>query len=377
MKVFNGNLLPLDTSELIAPNNFCQNFGGCFLAGDVRVNEQAALASIHTLFVREHNRIAKALKVINPQWNGEKTYQESRKIVGALVQKITYKDWLPIAIGRRGVGTYRGYNPYINPGITNSFATAAFRFGHSTIRPTFDFLNANFDPIVNPIPLVQMFFNNTLIQKKGVDGFLLGAIGNFSQVIDTTLAQGLFKLFQRATSAGLDLGALNIQRSRDHGLPSYEQFRRRCGFKRAFTFNALRDVIKDANLRTILTQLYKTPDNADLWPAGLAEMSGRGGSLGPTFACLLGDQFRRLRDGDRFYYENPGVFTRSQRREIESDSLSRILCDNVVGIVSVQTNAFRVPCPQNRVSGRRSCQDISKLDLQPWRGKNSNPSITS
>ena len=369
LNVLNGNLLPLDTSELIAPNNFCENFGGCFLAGDVRVNEQAALASIHTLFLREHNRIAKRLKVINPQWDGEKIYQESRKIVGALVQKITYKDWLPIAIGRRGVGTYRGYNPYINPGITNSFATAAYRFGHSTIRPTFDFLDANFDPIVNPIPLVQMFFNNTLIQKKGVDGFLLGAVGNVSQEVDTTLAQGLFKLFQREESAGLDLAALNIQRGRDHGLPSYEQFRRRCGFKRAFSFNDLRGVIKDANLRNILTQLYKTPDNADLWPAGLAEMSGRGGSLGPTFACLVRDQFRRLRDGDRFYYENPGVFTGSQLREIKSDSLSRILCDNVVGIVSIQRNAFRVPNLENKISGRRACKDMPKLNLEPWRGK--------
>uniref|UniRef100_A0AAV2IW86 Uncharacterized protein n=1 Tax=Knipowitschia caucasica TaxID=637954 RepID=A0AAV2IW86_KNICA len=61
----------------------------CFIAGDVRVDENIALTPLHTLFLREHNRVARALKRINPQWDNETLYQESRKILGAYTQSFT------------------------------------------------------------------------------------------------------------------------------------------------------------------------------------------------------------------------------------------------------------------------------------------------
>ncbi|KAJ8341770.1 hypothetical protein SKAU_G00340610 [Synaphobranchus kaupii] len=60
--------------------------GECLLAGDSRVNEVLSLSTLHTLWVREHNRLGYALKSLNPHWSTETTYQESRKIVGALHQ---------------------------------------------------------------------------------------------------------------------------------------------------------------------------------------------------------------------------------------------------------------------------------------------------
>lgn len=56
------------------------------LSGDSRASEQILLATSHTLFLREHNRLARELKRLNPQWDGEKLYQEARKILGAFVQ---------------------------------------------------------------------------------------------------------------------------------------------------------------------------------------------------------------------------------------------------------------------------------------------------
>ena len=47
----------------------------CFLAGGPRVNEQTVLAMVHTLFVREHNRIASELGKINPHWDDETIFQ--------------------------------------------------------------------------------------------------------------------------------------------------------------------------------------------------------------------------------------------------------------------------------------------------------------
>ncbi|XP_044539599.1 thyroid peroxidase-like, partial [Gracilinanus agilis] len=58
----------------------------CFLAGDSRASEVISLAAMHTLWLREHNRLAKNLKVLNAHWSSETIYQEARKIVGALHQ---------------------------------------------------------------------------------------------------------------------------------------------------------------------------------------------------------------------------------------------------------------------------------------------------
>lgn len=55
----------------------------CFAAGDTRVNEGLPLTTLHTLWLREHNRIAEALKHINGHWSPDTIYQETRKIIGA------------------------------------------------------------------------------------------------------------------------------------------------------------------------------------------------------------------------------------------------------------------------------------------------------
>ena len=106
-----------------------------FMAGDTRVNEHTGLAIIQTLFHREHNKIAKQLSLINRCWNDEKLYQEARKIMGAIIQIITYKEYLPALYGDKWfkfyIGDYRYYSSNKTPAISNVFATAPFRFGHS------------------------------------------------------------------------------------------------------------------------------------------------------------------------------------------------------------------------------------------------------
>lgn len=54
---------------------------------------------MHTLWLREHNRIATKFLEINPQWDGETIYQETRKLIGAMLQVITYEHWLPKVLG--------------------------------------------------------------------------------------------------------------------------------------------------------------------------------------------------------------------------------------------------------------------------------------
>ena len=113
---------------------------GCFHAGDGRVNEQPGLAALHTVWVREHNRLADLLAATNPHWDGERLYQEARQLVVAQLQQVTYTEWLPIILGTQfmrslnlTVESVSHYDRAVDPSIVNSFATAAFRFGHSLV----------------------------------------------------------------------------------------------------------------------------------------------------------------------------------------------------------------------------------------------------
>uniref|UniRef100_A0A4D5R9E2 Peroxidasin n=1 Tax=Scolopendra viridis TaxID=118503 RepID=A0A4D5R9E2_SCOVI len=345
---------------------------GCFLAGDTRVNEQVGLIAMHTIWFREHNRIAQKLHEVNPHWDSETLYQEARKIVGAEMQHITYKHWLPKIFGSKGMellGSYEGYNPSIDPSISNSFATAALRFGHTLINPILHRLNATLHPIPQGhLPLSRAFFSPfRIMEEGGIDPLLRGLfaipakIRRSNQLLNKELTE---QLFRQVHAVALDLAAINIQRGRDHALPGYNHWRKFCNLNFARTFQDLRYEIKNRQLRENLQQLYGHPDNIDLWVGGISEDLVPGARVGPTFLCILADQFKRLRDGDRFYYENPGIFKPEQLTQIKQSSLARVICDNGDNITQVTFDAFLVP--QRQTPPYESCRKIPNIDLRFW-----------
>ena len=361
--------LPLDPNEstLPSPERCCpEGRESCFIAGDVRVNEHVSLTVMHTLWLREHNRIAAILAELNPQWDDERIYQETRKIVIAQIQQITFKEFLPAIFGKTFfntlIGPYPGYQPSRDASVPNSFATAAFRFGHSLIQN--EFVRAGTDYLPNsdgPLPLREAFMNpQGYFDSQGTDPILRGWITQPARAVDEFLTSVLTtQLFEREEGMGMDLATLNIQRGRDHGLPPYPTWKKFC--QNRFKGDLPDELFEFSNELTKIRflQTYGALDTVDLWVGGLAEEPIPGGVIGPTFACIFAITFSDLRSGDRFWYEN-GIFTPQQLAQIERTSLAEVLCDNGDAISTVQPNPFFL-------GQRRSCfPTITGIDFKPW-----------
>ncbi|XP_067122505.1 peroxidase-like [Centruroides vittatus] len=351
----------------------------CFNAGDSRANEQIHLAILHTLYVREHNRIAEILGDMNYHWDDEKIYQETRRILAAVTQHITYNEYIPLLLNDdylerynltlKDEGYWYGFNPDVHLGLSNSFQTAVFRFGHSQIQGTVTRYN-KYHEYVDEFELRKVLRQPFILYKPGMmDELTVGMINTPSQRLDPFVSQEVTNhMFERPDEKfGIDLASINIQRSRDHGVPGYNNFREYCGFPRARTFEDLEAYLSN---RTALkfSEIYSHPDDIDLWSAGISEYPLPGSVLGPTFSCLLAKQFSYLRHGDRFWYENdgfPSSFTPEQLREIRKSTQAKIICDNSDDLPTIQKWAMKLP--HRRYNPRIPCEELPSINLRYWK----------
>lgn len=329
LRVSAGRLLPLATDG-----------SGAFVAGDIRVNEQTNLMAIQTLFLREHNYWAGEVRAANPGWSDEQIYQLARAIVGAEIQQITYREFLPLLLGPNALAPYRGYQPSVNASVENAFATAAYRLGHSMLSSSLLRLGPTGQPIAQgPLRLKDAFFNSAAISSLGIEPYLRGMAKQKAQELDNQIVDDVRNfLFGPPGAGGFDLASLNIQRGRDHGLPSYNQTRANYGLPRVTSWN---QISSDPNVRTKLSSLYTSPDQVDLWVGGLAEDHVQGALVGQTFHAILKDQFERLRDGDRFWHE--GYLPPSVLQNVRDQNLTRILRRNTGIGGEIQNNVWIVP----------------------------------
>ncbi len=307
-----------------------------FLAGDVRANENAALTAMHTLWVREHNRIADELAANDPDLSDEQVYQQAREVVIAQIQAITYNEYLPALLGDTVVPEYSGYDSSVDPTIANEFSTAAYRFGHSMLSNELQRLNNDGTVIeAGNLELKDAFFNAQNIVDHGIDSLLKGVASQTANEVDTQVVDGVRNfLFGPPGAGGFDLAALNIQRGRDHGVADYNQTRTDLGLAPAYDFS---DITSDVTVQNKLKDLYGSVDNIDLWVGGLAEDHVNGSTLGETFTSILMDQFMRLRDGDRFWYEY--ALDDSTVTQIDSTTLADVIERNT-DVNGLQDNVF-------------------------------------
>lgn len=307
MRTSLGKYLPLNFPRLENEPTDATRF---FLAGDVRPNENPALTSIHTVFIREHNKLCGELSKAFPKESPTKLFELARKINIFQMQKIVYEEFLPAITGRKlRVGRF---NPDVDPSVSDIFSTAAFRLGHTMVSNTLPtgqrsrpFLTAR-----------DMFFRDALtfrrISRPGL--YLSAAARTIAQEVDVKVVDALrnFLFSSIDELTGIDLIALNLQRGRDHALPSYNTVRKIFKLPKLTKFS---DVTSDVALQARLRSTYRAVDDMDLWVALLAEDHVRGASMGETMLRVWEAEFQRLAEGDRFFYTTPGLFDKDFKRK--------------------------------------------------------------
>ncbi len=402
-------------------------------AGDVRANENAELTAVTTLFAREHNRIAAALP---GTLSAEERFQIARRVVAAEEQYITYTEFLP-AMGV-SLSPYHGYDPSVNSELSDEFATIGFRL-HSMVNSSLALAPARYsgkklaamkalglqvDLISKRPKLIQVtipqgaaFFDPAVVPAAGLGPMLEAlwldpAVKNDEQVGDA-LRSVLFGIpgpgtdpatcFGEPVPPGCfsvveDLAAVDIQRSRDNGMPTYNQLRESLGLAPQSTFAQVTgeaseefpsddplipatDAIDDPHIldftslknffgepvaagsggravyatrRTTLAArlkaIYGSVDNLDAYVGMVSEPHLPGSDLGELQSAMWRRQFEALRDGDRFFYLNdPALEAIKQQYGVSyKHSLSDLISlDAGVPAVRLGQEMFTAPEPSH------------------------------
>ena len=335
---------------------------------------------MHTLFLREHNRIAENLIEILEDDSDEEIYQKARRLVIAEYQNIVYGEFLKHILGESSMAKYglnvdekTYYRQEEDPSLINSFATAAYRFGHSLIQRFNNMAKVdNLDNVSQVFQLRDNFFNMDRYLDNsgmGMEEILAGLMGQPSQRVDRFVTEDVTNFLQENKSkrntkvSGSDLVARNIQRGRDHGLPGYNQFRKFCRLRPLPSFKSGQNP-SEMSLSSwrLLSELYHTKDDIDLYVGGLSEYPLSGAISGPTFNCMKSIMFKRLKDGDRFFFTHTdqiASFPREQLDLLRKRTLRDIICENTK-ISQAREDVFKI------YGNLKPCSIVNDLNIKKF-----------
>ncbi|HJM45198.1 MAG TPA: peroxidase family protein, partial [Candidatus Poseidoniaceae archaeon] len=327
----------LDPTNDSHPGMSFEGFGGGNLVvGDVRGNEHISLLALHTLFLREHNRLAVEIFSENPSWNDEQIYQSARLRVAGILQAITYNEFLP-ALGIT-LSEYEEYDSSIDPTILNAFTHSAFRMGHSQIGSWTMRLNENrTESVEGHIRLNEGFFDTRpLTNGGGIDPVLRGLAYQVEPKLDLIYSDDLRnQMFGQPNAGGMDLCAIDINRARDHGMPDYNTIREALGLEKITNWS---QITSDSEVANKLLSLYPEPGYSDMFIGMLAEDHLENSSVGISVHELIKLQYEILRDSDHlFYLNNPEV--EQIRDDIHNTTMADIILRNTM-IEKIQCNVF-------------------------------------
>ncbi|KAJ3215435.1 hypothetical protein HDU67_000419 [Dinochytrium kinnereticum] len=327
---------------------------GLFAFPNVEVNISPQILAGYVVFLREHNRKARQIKAVHPTWSDEEIYQKARKWLIAILQKITYyqvgitiarqefnfqTQYLPVLLGE-AMPAYAGYKEAINPQIDLFFSNVAFRYGHSAINQLVMRFEENGQVSDAGHMLVRgCIFDPNIreFQTHGIESVLRGMALQREQAVDVSVVDDMRDFFAMSGRMN-DMPATDVQRGRDVGLPDYNTCREDLGLPRHFAWS---EITADIDVQARLRELYNNNiSNVDPIVGAMAEDHTGSALVGPLFAVSIKDQFLRIRDGDRFWFENPGVLDEDEKRDLSQIFLGELIKQNTK-IIKYPTNPFR------------------------------------
>uniref|UniRef100_A0A0K0D0U5 NAD(P)H oxidase (H(2)O(2)-forming) n=1 Tax=Angiostrongylus cantonensis TaxID=6313 RepID=A0A0K0D0U5_ANGCA len=314
----------------------------------------------------------------NPSWTDEELFQAARRWLIATLQKIIFYDFLPALINEE-VKPYTKYMPHVPPGISHAFASAAFRFPHSIVPPAMILrknVNAcEFREEVGGFPALRLCQNwwnaQDIVQEYTVDEIILGMASQVSEADDIIVVEDLRDyIFGPMHFTRLDVVASSIMRGRDNGLPSYNMLRKAFNLPEK-TWKTINPKLYQTNREMFdkLEALYGDINYLDAYVGGMLEVNNGPGEL---FKAIIKDQFERLRDSDRFWFENRqnDLFTDEEIKKIHKTTLRDIIRETTeISDQWLQEDVFYFkegdPCPQPfqvNATGLEQCVPFMRFD---------------
>ncbi|XP_072594510.1 dual oxidase 2 [Vulpes vulpes] len=355
--------------------------GGLYAFGAERGNRDPFLQALGLLWFRYHNLCAQRLARQHPHWGDEELFQHARKRVIATYQNIALYEWLPSFL-QKTLPKYTGYHPFLDPSISPEFLVASEQFFSTMVPPGVYMRNASChfqmvltkdlgsSPALRVCNSYWLRENTNLNSAQAVDQLLLGMASQISELEDRIVVEDLRDYWPGSGKfSRTDYVASSIQRGRDMGLPSYTQALMALGLEIPGNWSHINPNV-DAQVLEATAALYNQDlTRLELLPGGLLESHG---DPGPLFSAIILDQFVRLRDGDRYWFENTrnGLFSKEEIAEIKNTTFWDVLVAVTnVNHSALQPNVFiwhdGAPCPQPRqltTQGLPQCVPLTVFD---------------
>ncbi|XP_057577987.1 dual oxidase 1 isoform X2 [Hippopotamus amphibius kiboko] len=340
---------------------------GLYAFGAERGNREPFVQALGLLWFRYHNLWAQRLARQHPLWADEQLFQHARKRVIATYQNIAMYEWLPSFL-RKMPPDYAGYRPFLDPSISPEFLAASEQYFSTMVPPGVYMRNASchFQGIINrnssvsrALRLCNSYWSRehpNLQRAEDVDTLLLGMASQIAEREDHVVVEDVRDFWPGPLKfSRTDHLASCLQRGRDLGLPSYTKARATLGLPPVTRWQDINPALSwsDGTVLEATAALYNQDlSRLELLPGGLLESHG---DPGPLFSTIVLDQFVRLRDGDRYWFENSrnGLFSEKEIAEIRNTSLRDVL----VAVTNVNPSALQPnvffwhagdPCPQPR-----------------------------